>query len=138
MHDIALPLMAQSDPAKLTDVFAKSEDGGNYSELEFKAFGFDHSQLGSRLAAKWQLAEALHSVIRFHHAPADAPEAHRSLCACVFVADTMCARAAVGCPLTSIGQDLSDEDFKSINLSREVAEPIAAKLQVLLRLYLSF
>jgi putative nucleotidyltransferase with HDIG domain len=138
MHDIALPLMAQSDPEKLTGVFAKAEDGQDFSDLEFESFGFDHAQLGARLASRWQLAEGLSAVIRWHHAPDHAPEAYRSLCACVFVADTLCARATVGCPLTSIGQDLTEADFKSINLTREAAEPIAAKLPLLLRLYLSF
>src|SRR3954454_23797745 len=55
MHDIALPLMAQSDPQKLTEVFTKAQDGQDYSDLEYEAFGFDHSQLGTRLAAKWSL-----------------------------------------------------------------------------------
>jgi HD-like signal output (HDOD) protein len=130
--------MAQSDPEKLTGVFAKAEDGQDFSDLEFESFGFDHAQLGARLASRWQLAEGLSAVIRWHHAPDHAPEAYRSLCACVFVADTLCARATVGCPLTSIGQDLTEADFKSINLTREAAEPIAAKLPLLLRLYLSF
>jgi HD-like signal output (HDOD) protein len=138
MHDIALPLMAQSEPAKMTDVFTKSADGQNYPDLEYETFGFEHAQLGTRLASRWQLAEGLAAVIRWHHAPAEAPEAFRPLCACVFVADTLCARAAVGCPLTSIGQDLNDDDFKSINMTRADAEPIAAKLPLLLRLYLSF
>ncbi|HEY8747875.1 MAG TPA: HDOD domain-containing protein [Tepidisphaeraceae bacterium] len=138
MHDIALPLLAQSDPAKLTSVFAKAADGGSFSDLEFEAFGFDHSQLGGRLASRWSLADALSAVIRWHHSPAEAPEKHRSLCACVFLADTLCARAAVGCPLSSIGQDLTDEDFSSLKIARESAEATAAKLPLLLRLYLSF
>ena len=138
MHDIALPLMAQSEPAKLTEVFARSEDGASFSDLEFATFGFDHTQLGTRLAAKWQLAEGLTAVIRYHHVPDAAPENFKPLSRCVFVADTLCARAAVGCPLTSIAQDLTDDDFKSISLAREAAEPIAAKLPLLLRLYLSF
>jgi HD-like signal output (HDOD) protein len=138
MHDIALPLMAQSEPDKLTDVFTKAQDGASFSDLEFEAFGFDHAQLGSRLAVKWQLAEGLAAVIRFHHAPDSAPDNFKPLCRCVFVADTLCGRAAVGCPLTSISQDLSDDDFNSISLTREAAEPIVAKLPLLLRLYLSF
>lgn len=138
MHDIALPLMAQSDSAKLTAVFAKAQDGQSFTDLEHEAYGFDHTQLGARLAARWSLAEGLSSVIRWHHAPDAAPESHMALCGCVFVADTLCARAAVGCPLTSIGQDLDDDDFKSLNISRDIAEPIAAKLPLLLRLYLSF
>jgi len=133
-----LPLMAQSEPDKLTDVFAKAQDGRDYFELEHESFGFDHSQLGTRLAAKWSLAEALSAVIRWHHAPSDAPEEYRALCGCVFVADVLCARAGVGCPLTSINQDLTDEDLASLKLSREIADPIAAKLPLLLRLYLSF
>jgi len=138
MHDIALPLMAQAEPARLTDVFTKAEDGASFSDLEFQAFGFDHAQLGTRLAAKWQLADALGAVIRFHHVPESAPDSFKPLCRCVFVADTLCARASVGCPLTSIAQDLSDDDFKAISISRDTAEPIAAKLPLLLRLYLSF
>ena len=139
LHDIALPLLAQSEPAKLATLFAEAEDAQiAFPELEWKTFNFDHTQLGARLASQWALAEGLSAVIRWHHAPADAPDAHKALCACVYLADTLCARASVGCPLTSVAQNLDDENFSALGLDREKAEAIAAKLPLLLRLYLSF
>ena len=138
MHDIALPLLAQADPAKLSGVFATAADGGAFLELEDAAFSFDHAQLGARLAAQWKLADALANVIRWHHTPEEAPDAHKPLCATIFLADTLCARVNVGCPLTSITQNIDDDDFKSLGIEREKAEATAAKLPLLLRLYLSF
>ena len=138
MHDIALPLLAQSEPTKLAAVFAEAQDAKAFPEIEWKIFNFDHTELGSRLAKQWSLAEGLSAVIRWHHNPEGAPEAHRNLCGCVYLADTLCARASVGCPLTSISQNLESDDFASLGIDREKAEAIAAKLPLLLRLYLSF
>ena len=59
MHDIALPLLAQSEPAKLATVFAEAQEASSFPELEWKAFNIDHTELGSRLAKQWSLGRRI-------------------------------------------------------------------------------
>jgi len=58
-------------------------------------FGFDHCELEDRLATAWKFPEEVAAVIRWHHLPQQAPEKFRVLCTHVFIADTLCAQAAV-------------------------------------------
>jgi len=47
----------------------------------------DHQEVGQLIAEKWKLNEPLFAAIRHHHAPGEAPEAHRRLVATVALAD---------------------------------------------------
>ncbi|MDB5174050.1 MAG: hypothetical protein JWO87_3515 [Phycisphaerales bacterium] len=138
LHDIALLLAAQSEPANGAQLFTQAESAaGSFEPLEQEIYGFNHSELGERLAGKWKLPEQVASVIRWHHEPRNAPEAHRAMCTHVYVADTLCCEANVGCPLTCRLQQVTDEDLAATRLSREVTEETAAKLRILMRLFVN-
>ena len=42
---------------------------------ERELFGFDHSAMGALVVHKWNLAEDLEEIVRFHHEPAKARKA---------------------------------------------------------------
>jgi HD-like signal output (HDOD) protein len=138
LHDIALLLAAQSEPANGAQLFTKAEAAlGRFEEIEQEIYGFSHCELGERLAGKWKLPEQVASVMRWHHEPRNAPKEHRAMCIHIYVADTLCCQANVGCPLTCREQQVTDEDLSATNLSREVTAEIAGKLRILLRLFMN-
>jgi putative nucleotidyltransferase with HDIG domain len=140
LHDIALLLVSQSESAKLAGVLTLAAPGGsgNFIAGEAQAFGFDHTQLGGRLAQNWGLEPRLAAAIRWHHEPHNAPPEFAPLCNCIYVADTLCGQTNIGCPLTSAGQALTASHFLSANLQQEPSQAVMAKLPMLLRLHLSF
>lgn len=65
---------------------AKLEQGP-LLKAEDMMLGFDHGKVGKMIAEKWQLSGSLVALLRFHHAPAEAPEKARLLVAIVALAN---------------------------------------------------
>jgi putative nucleotidyltransferase with HDIG domain len=86
LHDIGkvvYPMFAkESFDACLED---DSEDPGLAKES--RMFGMDHAELGTHLAEAWNFPPVIYHVIRYHHAPANAPEPSRDVVNAVGLAD---------------------------------------------------
>jgi putative nucleotidyltransferase with HDIG domain len=138
LHDIGLLLSAQSETQTSEEVFTDAEDGKTpFRQVEKIYFGFDHCELGARLADAWKFPDEVAAVIRWHHAPEDAPANFRHICTHVFLADTLCAQAGVGFPLTCTLQEADDKSFGQIDLARGDADEVLSRFKVLLRLHQS-
>ncbi len=138
LHDVGLLLEAQSEAATTAEVCQDAEDlATTFNRVEATYFGFDHCELGERLAAAWSFPEEVAAAISWHHSPSDAPGPFRNLCQLVFVADTLCGHSGVGFPLTTTAQKVKDSDLTSINLSRTDKDHVLDRLKVLLRLHLN-
>lgn len=46
-----------------------TSEGIGFSEAEEKVLGYNHSQVGAKIAAKWNFPKVLEEVIEYHHAP---------------------------------------------------------------------
>jgi putative nucleotidyltransferase with HDIG domain len=138
LHDIPLLLEAQSEVEKSTKLFNLAEGGAaDFPAQERQIFGFDHCELGERLSEAWKFPENIAAVVRWHHQPDQAPEDRRLLCRHIYVCDTLCCQAKLGCPLTCNMQEVTDEKLTQIGIGREAAATMTAKLPILLRLYMS-
>jgi len=138
LHDIPLLLVAQSEVEKSTRLFNLAEAAAApFPAQEREIFGFDHCELGESLSDAWKFPENITSVIRWHHQPQQAPADQRELCTHIYVADTLCCQAKLGCPLTCNKQEVSDQQLSQIGIAREIAKTLTDKLPILLRLYLS-
>jgi putative nucleotidyltransferase with HDIG domain len=138
LHDIGLLLATQSELETSEEVFLDAEDQKiHFTEVEKGYFGFNHCELGGQLAAAWKFPEEVSAVINWHHSPHDAPGKFRQLCTHVFIADTLCAKAAVGFPLTCALQKADDGALKTAGLARDDADEVVANLKILIRLHMS-
>jgi len=137
LHDIGLLMALQSDPKKGTQLLTLAENGPAFFPLEATVFGFNHTELGARLAVQWKFPENIEGAIRWHHQPNQAPEEHQMLCRHLYLADTLACLAKVGCPLTCNQQTVTDDQLAAAGLTRETADATVAKLPILLRLFMS-
>jgi HD-like signal output (HDOD) protein len=136
LHDVGLLLAAQSEIQKSRMVFQEAEThSAPFTKVEQKVYGFDHCELGERLSQNWNLPEYVTCVVRWHHQPEDAPEEYKRFCRHVFIADSICCEAKVGCPLTCGRQAISDQALEMARLTRQTLVDVAAKLPILLRLH---
>ena len=111
------------------------------AQAEQEVFGFDHAELGARVARKWKLAETLESVVRHHHQPEALPglgESERLLTALVSVASMVCNKISRGTepadgPLTqtaawqTLGLD-EDQEAEILAFSEEHAKEASSAL----------
>lgn len=76
LHDIGLLIMFHELPDTMIDVLELSLEDDDISlvEAELDICGFNHTELGSELAHRWNLPESLIMSIKYHHNPEEAPE----------------------------------------------------------------
>lgn len=90
LHDIGKIIFEQHFHAAFMEAIEISRDNRvPLPEAEFRVMGMDHAQGGAWLARKWNLSEEMISVIRWHHAPENAPESHRELVRICHLADRL-------------------------------------------------
>lgn len=71
MHDLGKVILNLKLPDKMFDILQEvyNNRGITFQELEQKAFGFDHAQVGQLVAKKWNFAEEIEEAIGNHHQP---------------------------------------------------------------------
>lgn len=45
------------------------QENARMADLEMKYFGFDHAQVGEKLATIWRLPDSVRDMVKFHHSP---------------------------------------------------------------------
>ena len=88
LQDMGVPVLASAQNDTYGDLYArwKQVPDQSLSELEREAFGYDHAQVGARVARVWKLPEFLIDSISSHH-DADAEE---HVPAAVHLVSSMC------------------------------------------------
>ncbi|MGD0389331.1 MAG: HDOD domain-containing protein [Tepidisphaeraceae bacterium] len=137
LHDVGLLLAVQSELDK-SEVLFQAADAGKFSftEVEQSVFGFNHCELGERLAQRWNFPDYVDDVIRWHHHPEEAPDEFKPFCRHVYIADSLCCEAKVGFRLTCALQEVTDQTLEMAHLSHQTIAEVTAKLPLLLRLHL--
>ena len=76
-------------------VLAKAaDDHSELSEIEHQTLGFTHAQVGSKLAQKWKISDAIAQCVLHHHNPDQADQTNRDMVRTV-VLGRLCARAII-------------------------------------------
>lgn len=73
MHDIGKGLILRELPEEREQVRKWLFHDEDTRAIEREAMGFDHTQFGGWVAARWKLPNSLVQSIRWHHEPDDAP-----------------------------------------------------------------
>jgi HD-like signal output (HDOD) protein len=99
LHDFGLILMDQFLHQAFNDIVRVVASGKPLCESERKRLGFDHTQLGERVAGQWNLPAPTTAALRYHHRSDACQSDHRWIAHTVEVADFLCSakrRSAVG------------------------------------------
>jgi putative nucleotidyltransferase with HDIG domain len=137
MHDIGLLLAVQSEVELGTKLISGAEASNEpFMVQEEGVFGFNHCELGARLADKWGLAPQIAAAMQWHHEPDAAPPEYALLVQHIYVADTLSCEASIGFPLTCKFQQATDQILENAKLTRDIAAAASAKLPLLIRLHL--
>lgn len=103
MHDVGKTVINNSMPGEFARIVRSLEEGsGDSCGAEREAFGFDHCEVGAKVAKTWKFPAIIETVIRYHHFEAAAEmEAvkksdHKELCRVVNLADELCLSLGFG------------------------------------------
>lgn len=85
LHDVGKIVLSEAIEKTYADVIASSRaDGISMIDLEKKALGFHHGEVGGRLLARWKFPENIVSAVTNHHNPSQAA-GHEKLTALVYL-----------------------------------------------------
>lgn len=102
LHDIGIILEDQHIHQHFVRMLYALDQSKSLVENEHMSLEFDHTQLGAKVAVKWDFPEGIHDAIRFHHTSVNYRGEHVNLVQCVEVANILCTLKDI----TSIGQKL--------------------------------
>jgi len=89
LHDIGKLAVGSFVAADQGKILARARGGESFIEAERAVLGIDHGELGAMMAQGWSLPPAVAAAARWHHRPAEAPEAERQLVGLVHAADAL-------------------------------------------------
>ncbi|MCB0882569.1 MAG: HDOD domain-containing protein [Thermoleophilia bacterium] len=128
LHDIGKLVLA----THMADVF--EEMGAEARErrvpfhlVEAEVLGFDHAELGARVAAQWSFPPELEESIRFHHDP-DQATLKPKLAHVVHLADVMCMTFGVGLGIDGLAYEAHPTTIEVLGLDRDGVLRLADEL----------
>jgi HD-like signal output (HDOD) protein len=112
VHDIGKIVLANYMPTEFGQAIEESHSGGiPLREAEERVMGFNHSEVGQRLAVNWRLPHLLAQVIANYEAPEEAAD-HIDVTAVVRLARQLCRSRGIG---------VSGDPEEEIDIRQDVA-----------------
>ena len=90
LHDMGKIIFETAHPdilKKLTETCEKQ--GLSIDMFERMVAGVNHGELGALIAEKWNFPKIIVDVIRYHHAPENAPQETKKLTSLIYLADLL-------------------------------------------------
>lgn len=119
LRDIGKTILNQHMEKEYMEVLSKVEDDGlSFLEAEREVLGFDHAEIGEKVAAKWDLPPDLVDAIGHHHTP-ESSDTSIKLVSIVHLADAITMMMGVGLGLDGLAYNLSPLAIETLNLDEE-------------------
>lgn len=119
LRDIGKTVLNQHMETEYMEVLSKIEnDKLSFLKAEKDILGFDHAEVGEKVASKWDLPPDLVDAIGHHHTPENS-DVNIKLVSIVHVADAMTMMMGVGLGLDGLAYELSPVAIETLNLDEE-------------------
>lgn len=132
LHDVGKVVLSEALGDAFDELTHAAQSGRcALSDSERDMLGFDHADLGARIAATWGFPERLVEVIGLHHRPEEAASAP-DLAACVALADTVAHALAGGIRVGDIHHLADPAHLDALGLDEPGLSRIVAEMAPLL------
>jgi HD-like signal output (HDOD) protein len=128
LHDIGIILIDQVAHDEFAAMLVSFDPQQTLMENERMALGFDHCELGERVAEAWRFPETVRAAVRHHHGSTHYRGAGAEIVWCVEAANVVCTLKGV----TSIGSKLVRpglEAFHALEFRKDDAVVLANDLE---------
>ncbi|MDR7856889.1 HDOD domain-containing protein [Tissierella sp.] len=116
LRDIGKTILNQHMEKEYSQVLTRvEEDNVSFLDAEREVFGFNHAEIGEKVAEKWNLPESLVDAIGHHHTP-ELATINPLLVSIVHIADAITMMMGVGLGLDGLAYNLSPMAIDTINL----------------------
>ncbi len=128
LHDVGIVLEDQHVHTAFRRMIGALDEEQTLTAVERREIGFDHTQLGERVARSWNFPESVVAAIRYHHASVSYRGEAIDVVRCVEVANLLCT--LTGAP--SVGMKLvriSQPALAGLSITRDDIAVLAADLK---------
>lgn len=117
LRDVGKTILNQHMEKEYSEVLNLIEEGNvSFLEAEKEILGFDHAEIGEKVAEKWNLPKALVDCIGHHHTP-ELSNINQLLVSIVHVADSITMMMGVGLGLDGLAYNLSPVAIEALGLT---------------------
>ncbi len=97
LHDVGKVVLSNFVADKYRDIEKMVEAGeSSFQEAERKVLGFDHADIGGKIAEKWEFPQSIITAIAFHHEPVRAGKEFRVLTELVALSNNLAVMVGYG------------------------------------------
>ena len=90
LHDIGLIILQSFRPELMDHIKEFAVEKGLSAELlENMAAGYNHSEVGARIAEKWNFPPSLVDAIKYHHSPLQCQTQNKAIVYCIYLANCL-------------------------------------------------
>lgn len=128
LHDvgkIVLDSYVEDDYERITSIVEK--ENKSFYEAEKEILGFDHPEIGARVAEKWNFPSNLVEAIRYHHEPSSSKN-FSDLTAIVHLADASCLMMGIGVGGDGLTYPLDEGVIERFSITEHDIETLISKL----------
>lgn len=126
LHDMGQLIMFNRLPELSQEAILLSMEGSEEYEMheaEQKVFGFNHMDVGLRLAEQWKLPPYLKYCIGFHHFPGKSPDFKQEV-SIIHIANTIAVLAELNSDDIELGPVVDDFAWQQIGLDQSIFSKI--------------
>lgn len=133
LHDIGKVIMGhyvQDAYAEVIDMVISSQI--TFLQAEEEVLGFNHAQVGARIAEKWNLPPCLVESIAYHHSPHEATVDPQMTCI-THMSDAITMMMGIGLGVDGMAYSISDYaiEFLNLDLGTEIDQIMTEVLDIL-------
>jgi len=97
LHDVGKVVLSNFVADKYRDIENMVESGkSSFQEAEREVLGFDHAEIGGKIAEKWEFPESIITAIAFHHEPGRSAREFRVLSELVALSNNLAVMVGYG------------------------------------------
>ncbi len=97
LHDVGKVVLSNFVAEKYLTIEKMVENGeSSFQEAEREVLGFDHAEIGGKIAEKWEFPESIITAIAFHHEPVRAAKEFRVLSELVALSNNLAVMVGYG------------------------------------------
>lgn len=128
LRDIGKTILNQHMEKEYAEVLSKIEvDNLSFLDAEREVLGFNHAEIGEKVAEKWNLPKALVDAIGHHHTP-EQSNINPLLVSIVHIADAITMMMGVGLGVDGLAYNLSPMAIETIGLDASQLENIISQV----------
>ena len=130
LHDVGKVVLSTYVSQEFAEIEMKvKEEHLSFHDAERRVLGFDHAEIGGRLAELWKFPDSIVAAIRFHHEPEKSPKTFRLLSELIALSDGLVLMVGYGTSADGLSYHIPHLLVDKLKLKKNDIEVLMIKFQ---------